>query len=371
MRKLWEKAVKAAKTAILILLLLFCVTNMAAVSQAVYSSVLRCINVVIPSLFAMMAISSIIVRSGITESLPRWFGRISRFIFGMNEAEFPIFSFGMFAGYPVGVKMLCELYSKGRISKRRAELLSGVCFGAGPAFIFGCLSSKFWNSERIGMLIFISTISANIVMAIGVSFLLRRTDEKKPSTCRSVSITVEMLNDCVIQSGRVMAEICLMIVGFAVFNAFLVRTGIMATSGKLVAKLLYIDSSSGSTLIPALIDITNAGSVAGGCQLLPCISGLVSFGGLCVFIQLRTLTAGKFSLKPFIIMRAAAALMSFVICHFLIPYFIFGEAVEVASVKVSERGADSVISSIMLIIMVIMLMLEYGKNKRYSSAYST
>ena len=360
MRKLWEKAVKAAKTAILILLLLFCVTDMAAVSQAVYSSVLRCINVVIPSLFAMMAISSIIVRSGITESLPRWFGRISR-----------LFSFGMFAGYPVGVKMLCELYSKGRISKRRAELLSGVCVGAGPAFIFGCLSSKFWNSERIGMLIFISTISANIVMAIGVSFLLRRTDEKKPSTCRSVSITAEMLNDCVIQSGRVMAEICLMIVGFAVFNAFLVRTGIMATSGKLVAKLLYIDSASGSTLIPALIDITNAGSVAGGCQLLPCISGLVSFGGLCVFIQLRTLTAGKFSLKPFIIMRAAAALMSFVICHFLIPYFIFGEAVEVASVKVSEGGADSVISSIMLIIMVIMLMLEYGKNKRYSSAYST
>lgn len=371
MRKIWGEAVKTAKTAIIILFLLFCVTDMAAVSQAVYSSVLRCINVVIPSLFAMMAISSIIVRSGITESLPGWFGYISRFIFGMDEVEFPIFLFGMIAGYPVGVKMLCELYSKGRISKRRAELLSSVCFGAGPAFIFGCVSSQFGDSKRMGMLILISTISANIIIALGVSFLLRRTDEKKQITRRSASISAEMMTDCVIHSGRAMADICLMIVGFAVFTAFLIHTGTMSVSGELLAKLLYLDHESGSSLISILIDVTNAGNIAGGGQLLPCISGAVSFGGLCVFSQLRVLTAGKFSLKPFIIIRVAAAVMSFAICRFLLPYFIFGDAVEVVSVKVSERGADSAISSIMLIIMVIMLMLEYGKNKRYSSAYST
>ena len=371
MRKLGKKAVKAAKTALMILFFLFCATDTAAVSQAVYGSVLRCINVVIPSLFAMMTISSLIVRSGIAELLPGQSGRISRFIFGMDEAEFPIFSFGMLAGYPVGVKMLCELYSAGRIGKRRAELLSGLCFGAGPAFIFGCIAPQFFSSERMGLLILTSTVSANIVMAFGVSFLLRRAYEKQPRTRRSVSISAEMLTDCVLRSGRAMADICIMIAGFAVFTAFLVRTGAMSAARELIAKLLCLDRESGETVIASLIDITNAGSIAGGGELLPCVSGAVSFGGLCVFFQLRALTAGKLSLKPFIIMRAAAAVLSFVICRFLLPYFIFGEAVEAADIRVSERGADSAIPSVMLVIMVIMLMLEYGKNNGESSAYST
>jgi hypothetical protein len=288
----------------------------------------------------------------------------------MDEAEFPIFSFGMLAGYPVGVKMLCELYSAERISKRRAELLSGLCFGAGPAFIFGFIASQFYGSERIGLLIIISTVSANIVMAFGISFLLRRAGEKQPRTHRSVTITAEMLTDCVLRSGRAMADICIMIVGSAVFTAFLVRTGAMSAAGELIAKLLRLDRESGASVIASLIDITNAGSIAGGGQLLPCVSGAVSFGGLCVFFQLRALTAGKFSLKPFIIMRAVTAVLSYVICRFLLPYFIFGEALEAASVKVSEHGTNSAIPSVMLVIMVIMLMLEYGRKNGDSSAYS-
>ena len=372
MRKYAEKAAKAAKTAVTLILFLFCAADTAAVSQAVYSSMLRCINTVIPSLFAMMAVSSVIVRSGIAELMPKWFGRVSRFIFGMDETEFPIFSFGMFAGYPVGVKMLCELYTAGRISKRRAELLSGLCFGAGPAFIFGCIAPRFFGSERIGLLILISVVSANIVTALGASFFLRHAVEKQPYPRRSVTISAEMLTDCVLRSGRAMADICIMVVGFSVFTAFLVRTGTMAAAGELLGKLLRLDRVSGEALTAALIDVTNIVSNAGGGHLLlPYVSGAVSFGGLCVFFQLRVLTAGKFSLKPFIIMRAAAAVISFAVCRALLPYFIFGEAIEAASVEVSGHGTDSAVPSVMLIIMVVMLMLECRNKRGESSAYST
>ena len=372
MRKYAEKAAKAAKTALAVILFLFCAADTAAVSQAVYNGVLRCINTVIPSLFAMLAVSSIIVRSGIAELMPKWLGRVSFFLFGMDETEFPIFSFGMLAGYPVGVKMLCELYAAGRISRRRAELLSGLCFGAGPAFIFGCAAQQYYDCESAGLLILISVVSANIVTALGASFFLRRNAEKQSRPRRSVSISAEMLTDCVLRSGRAMADICIMVVGAAVFTAFLIRTGTMAAAGELLEKLLRLDRGSGEALTAALIDVTNIGSNAGGGHLLlPYASGAVSFGGACVFFQLRALTAGKLSLKPFIIMRAAAAVISFAVCRALLPYFIFGEALEAASVKVRGHGTDSAVPSVMLIIMVVMLMLEYGNKRGESSAYST
>ena len=372
MRKYAEKASKAAKTVLAVMLFLFCAADAAAVSQAVYSSMLRCINTVIPSLFAMMAVSSVIVGSGIAELMPKWFGRISFFLFGMDETEFPIFSFGMFAGYPVGAKMLCELYTAGRISKRRAELLSGLCFGAGPAFIFGCVSRQYFGCERAGLLILISGVSANIVTALGASFFLRRAAEKQPRPRRSVSISAEMLTDCVLRSGRAMADICIMVVGASVFTAFLIRTGAMAAAGELLGKLLRLDREGGEALTAALIDVTNIGSNdSGGHLLLPYVSGAVSFGGLCVFFQLRALTVGKLSLKPFIIMRAFASVISFAVCRALLPYFVFGEAMEAASVKVRGHGTDSAVPSVMLIIMVIMLMLEYGNKREDSSAYST
>lgn len=372
MRKYAEKAAKAAKIAVTVILFLFCAADTAAVSQAVCSGMLRCINTVIPSLFAMMAVSSVIVRSGIAELMPKWIGRISFFLFGMDETEFPIFSFGMLAGYPVGVKMLCELYTAGRISRRRAELLSGLCFGAGPAFIFGCVSRQYFGCERIGLLILISAVSANIVTALGASFFLRRTAEKQPRPRRSVTISAEMLTESVLRSGRAMADICIMVVGAAVFTAFLIRTGTMAAAGELLGKLLRLGREGGEALTAALIDVTNIGSSTGGGHLLlPYVSGAVSFGGACVFFQLRALTAGKLSLKPFIIMRAAAAMISFWVCRALLPYFVFGEAMEAASVRVRGHGTDSAVPSVMLIIMVVMLMLEYGNKRGESSAYST
>ena len=123
MRNFTKKAIKCAKAAAATAAFAFCMTKTAEVSQAVSGAVERCIGVVIPSLFAMMIVSGLLVRSGITGAVPRFIGMISEKLLGMEGFMLPVFTFGMFAGYPVGAKMICTEVQCGRLDKNRAALL--------------------------------------------------------------------------------------------------------------------------------------------------------------------------------------------------------------------------------------------------------
>ena len=348
MKKYAEKAIKAAKIAAVSAAFLYFLGDTGAAAEAVGESIQRCIDIVIPSLFAMMIVSSMITASGMTALMPRCLGRLSRLIFGIEGRELPVFTFGMIAGYPVGVKMLCEERSCGRLDKKRA------------AFIFGCISRQLYSSRSAGLVILISTVSANIILALLLSVPLRRT-ARAQSAPRSVSISADMLTDCVLRSGRAMADICIMISAFAAANAALARTGVTAAAGELLGKLPDLDRIRGEVLVAAFLDVTNISKLpCGDWLLLPYISALTAFGGVCVLLQLRALTAGKLSLKYFIIMRSAAAVLSFFICRLIMPFFMTGEVTEVLSPRISSAGNSSPVPSVMLIIMTVMLMVEFG-----------
>jgi hypothetical protein len=368
--RIWEeKALRAAGIAGAAALFLFCLLEPEASAEAVSESLRRCIEVVIPSLFAMLAASSLIVRCGAAGLVPRHTGRLSRLLFGMNSSELPVFIFGMLAGYPVGVKMLCEAHAAGRIGKRRVELLAGLCYGAGPAFISGCISRQLYCYPAAGWAIFVSNVSANIVLAVFMSPFLRKTAEE-PRRCSPVRITPSMLSECVLRSGRAMADICITITAFSVAVAFFERIGAVAAVGELLGKLPDLGRISGEALAAAVLDVTNIGSFPrGDLRLLSCISGLTSFGGACVLFQLRTLTAGRLSLKPLIAMRAVAAVLSYFICRIIAPVMTAGETLAVSTVAaVKDR---SPVPSLLLVAMTVMVMWEYGGSRSQRAAIDT
>ena len=175
MRNFTKKAIKCAKAAAATAAFAFCMTKTAEVSQAVSGAVERCIGVVIPSLFAMMIVSGLLVRSGITGAVPRFIGTISEKLLGMEGFMLPVFTFGMFAGYPVGAKMICTEVQCGRLDKNRAALLCGLCYGAGPAFIFGCISGRLYSSPTAGAVILVSNTAANLILALLLMPKLKRS----------------------------------------------------------------------------------------------------------------------------------------------------------------------------------------------------
>lgn len=361
MKKIPEKTLTALKILLLITGVWFCISETEAVKTAVSGALGRCINIIIPSLYAMMTVSALVIKSGLTSKFPRPFKSVGRLLFGMNENSFPIFLFSMFAGYPAGAKMLCTGYSGGKISKKSAGLLMGICFGAGPAFIFGCISGQLYSSSLAGKIILISTVSANVILAFFVSFFLRRDSEIQKNAPNSFSITGEMLTECVISGGKTIAEICFMIIAFSIFTAMLDTYGIISAAADFFSKISGLSHDISAEFLPAFLDITAVNALPeNNYSLLPYLCALTSFGGICVIFQISAVVSGKLSLKPLILLRTIAAILSFIICRSIMPFMMRNEVISASAAAVKTYKAPSPVPSLLIILMTFMLMCEYG-----------
>ncbi len=329
---------------LIIIFALFCMISAGSVKSAVSDALDRCLTVIIPSLYAMMIASGLLVKSSTAQSA----GKI---ICGL---------FSMLAGYPAGAKILYSQYSENNISKKEAELLSGVFFGAGGAFVFGCASSYGF----IGWLILISNILANIIIAFIISFYFRKNSVQK-SSHKKISFSAEMLMDSVNSAGRSMAEICFAVIAFAVITAILKDFGILSTISQVISGLSGLSYETAENILCAVLDVTAISRLAQeNFNLIPVVSGLVSFGGVCVFLQISAIFKGKLSVFPLIVFRVIASVFSYAICRILLPLFIEGKSIAVSAISSRLHESSSPIPSILLIIMTAVLFYEYEKNIR-------
>lgn len=363
-----KKAVKniplLIKLALLIWGTVYCMKCTDEVGNAVSGAVGRCLYTVIPSLYAMMIVSSLIVMSGAAAAAGKFTGKAGRVLFGMDKECFPVFLFSMFAGYPAGCKMLVALRSEGRLAKRRAELLSGICFGAGPAFISGCIAGRLYGSPAAGRILLISTVSANILTALGVSVLLRKMPESPSAKAPKIVLNSRLLTRCVSSAGRSMAEICFTIVTFAVFAGMLTNCGAVGAAGALLSSLSNQPPEVSEQLVLTFLDVTAAESLPhSNYTLLPWLSALVSFGGVCVLFQINAIISGKLDLLPLIIIRLAASALSFAVCRLIMPFMLQDETVPASAVSSAVHSAASPVPSIMLLMMTFAL-LRKTENKQ-------
>ena len=354
MKKCIKIIAELLKAGVLMWAAYYCMTDTADAGAAVSGAVNRCLTVVIPSLYAMIIVSGLIVKSGTAAVCGRFTGRAGRIVFGMDSEVFPVFLFSMLGGYPVGAKMLADMYSEGRLSKRSAELLSGVCFGAGPAFVTGCISGQLYGSPAAGRIIMLSTISADLITAFALSFVLRRSAESH-GTQQRFRLSGSMLTECISSAGRSMAEICFTIAAFSVFSGMLLSSGVLSAAGGEITQKLVL----------TFLDVTAAGELShGNYALLPWLSAAVSFGGVCVLFQIAAIVSGRLSMLPLIVTRLAASVLSFGICSLIMPYMLRNEAVPAAAVGASVHSAPSPVPSVMLILMTFSLLNSYSRTKQ-------
>ena len=316
---------------------LFCLLFPVEVRNGAGEGLNRCITVIIPSLYAMMTASAILLDSGAVSVVGRWISPVTKGLFGLNGELAAVFFFSLVAGYPVGAKMIYTLYINGRLPKRMAEILSGLCYGSGTAFIFGCVAP----TVEIGRLILLSNIAAEFLILLILSPYFRRTPIEEKS--RSIAVNGNILTKSVSSSGRALGEMCLCVIIFAVFAE--------------MAEYCGLSRVFGCDLYKAVLDVTAINDISADIAVK---SALVSFGGVCVFFQISAIFRGKLSILPLVIMRSFAAVSSFFICRILQPYFIGGE-VQVFAAGQKLYRESSPLPSVMLILMTGMVISELVK----------
>lgn len=318
------------------------------VKEGIIAACERCLDVIIPALFAFTALSSIILKSGIHTVIAKPFIILSEYVFGMPSELFFVFIMGSLAGYPIGIKLLSDMAEQGSIGKKTAECLSVFCYCGGPAFYSGAVGLAVFGSVKIGMLIFISILASNTVIGIIACRIVKPTYLHKKS---KFSFSADILTDSVISAGKSMFTICVMIV----FCAGIISCAEGAGLFDLLCRLVGNDENL-MVLIKSVFEISSVTELKGApYALLPYVTAVCSFGGICVIMQAAALCGGSFSMKCFLAVRPIAALLSGAICSLISEYFL----PTAAEVSFYEKNIlvnfNNFVPSICLILMILLL----------------
>lgn len=269
-------------------------SNEAAVSAL--NGMRLCAKVLVPTLFPMMVLTGIAVRSGAFNVIGRIGNKIFKPLLGIDGKYVISFIIGIFASAPTGAMAVKNLSNdcKEKDETASALLLSSVVsFG----FVYSVAGLKYLDNARRGMALFVFQIVSVIITAA----VLR--PKKKAETKAEISkINPEKISTSVTLSIRDAALNMLSVCGSVIFFSSL--------SGILV--LLPIGESVKSFLCPFLELASGLEYLSG--RYTPEItfilaSSAVGWSGLSMIFQSLSVTGGAIPTYKYVIGRAVSAII--------------------------------------------------------------
>lgn len=303
-----------------------------------------CSNIIIPSLFPFMVCVLMLLKSN-SSIKNKLFNNLLYKIFGHNFDMFFVFILSMIGGYPIGAKLINELYNKKIINKKSANIMLLYCVNAGPAFILSIATVNF--NKYIAIILLASHILSSIIIAILCSIKLKkskinlnviRTDELSFS---------EIFIESVADASAGILKICSFIVLFSAINAYL----------DYFFKNIPIIS-----IVSSFTEVTSA--VLNSKNIL-FVSFLLGLSGISIWFQIFSLSNNiKINYLLFIYGRITHGTLSLIITKILIIIFkvkisVFNNG-QIYSSKLYSN--DIVLFISMFIMIIVLLMFVYSKN---------
>lgn len=127
------------KTLAYLLLIILILSKPTATFQYAYEGLYQWAAKMVPTLFPFMMISSIMVYSGADQELGRMLSHVLKKIYKYSSHGLYAVFMGFFCGFPMGAKVVSELYEKGRIQRSEADTLLAFCNNIGPAYFMGII----------------------------------------------------------------------------------------------------------------------------------------------------------------------------------------------------------------------------------------
>lgn len=270
------------------------------VAAAVGGAVADCLEIIVPSLFAFTALSIYLQKSGLYRIALRPLTFPLSKLLRMDEELCAVFVLANIGGYPVGVRLLSELAENGRLSRKDAGRMLCCCFGSGPSFVVGIAGMCVFDSAEAGLILFAACFLSSLMMA---AIVRARGEIKLEQSYECYDFSAESFVSSVTGGAKVMFTVCVMIVGFSALTAALKAAGVFA---------LFEALFGSADIFPAIMEISRIKDVFPTRYALPLCGALLSFGGVCVQLQIVALSKG-IPLIEFFVSRVICAAFSAVI----------------------------------------------------------
>lgn len=274
-----------------------------------------CLRTVIPSLFPLCMLSTLLTSTPIGTSFPPM--RILCRLLHTSPTGASIFLSGILGGYPMGAQGIATACREGRLDQNEGRRLLAFCNNAGPAFLFG-IGAKLFDGTKLCFLAWgIQLISAIIVAAMTPG---RETKQQIVAKFSSISISSAMS-----KSIKTMAMVCGWVILFRVLIHYL------------AVWILWWVSDSIQILIFGLLEISN------GCIFLSNLQSqahrfllfttFLSFGGLCVTMQTYSVVSDcNLNFRHYLMGKITQTAITFLLAYFCLIFFPSTEEISIGVV---------------------------------------
>ena len=121
---------------------------------------------VLPSLLPFFFLTALLTKTGTLLSLSEKLSPLSKFLFKQKGLSFYAFVMSIISGYPVGSRIVYDLYKQGIISRNESEKLSVLASTSGIIFIIGVVGNTMFKNQTIGLAIYLAHVLSAILVGI-------------------------------------------------------------------------------------------------------------------------------------------------------------------------------------------------------------
>ncbi len=282
--------------------------NSSEVVESIKLSFSICINNLFPTLIPLLLISNIFINYNLMNDLNDIFGTFFNKIFGINKNTTFSIIMSMISGTPSNAKYLKDTYDLNLIDESDINDCLKFCHFTNPIFILNTIGLTFLNSKKLGLIILISHFLSSFI--IGIFRKKRKVFKENFNTNKKDKKNfISILSNSIISS----------------FNTLLIILGVITTCLMLTCilnKVLLINQDY--KFIYGLLEITQGLKYLSISNLSINIkaiisSFLISFGGICIHIQVFSILDNKkIRYIPYFLSRIIQGMFSSILTFILI-----------------------------------------------------
>ena len=264
-------------------------------------------NIVLPTLFPFMIISSLIINTSTLSYISKFTGPLFHRFLGISySGSFAVLG-GFLCGYPMGAKITADLITTHKITREEGAYLLSFCNNTSPMFL---ISYILWQQVKDDTLILPSVliffgaplVCSKLFYMFHYKKLLKHSVNPTFSSQKNVDFHFSLLDRCIMKSMESIVSVGGYIIVFSIIISLIQSTDFLGGT----LKLLCLSS----------LEITNGITLICNSSFSPDFRGLLSlslasFGGLCATAQTSCMVQDcQLSIKTYLIEKLVTTIVT-------------------------------------------------------------
>ncbi len=280
---------------------------------------------VLPGLFPFMLLTKLLTELGVMFKFCGKLDKLSYKLFGTPGISIYAFLMSILSGYPIGAKIIADLYEKNLISEQDAKRMSIFCTTSGPIFVIGTVGAIMFNNFIFGIILYASHILSSLLLGIMYHLFTKKKNETKVINSevkfiKQDNIVGMCVNETINSLFIVGAYITIFYLIAELLDFFKLFDLITVSLSPIFSKL-HISTDYIRGLSYGIMEVTRGAktlSTFSDRMSLVLASGILSFSGLSIIFQsMAFLKKAKIKTQSFIFAKFVHFIFSMILCFAL------------------------------------------------------